>query len=205
MRLLIIVALFSCRPFAIEAEERRGPAECADVLPDSRNTNYTPADPVKGNDLNDIQDLLIELFAEKRVPIPAAAFMSEVVGAKGVFNDGERWIVGADGAVQAIHGLALPVGSVVTHVEFHYRRGSAGNLTGKLSRIATNGATGTSADIASETDAVADSAYHTNDVEINHEIAAGYLYWLRFTGSAAAWGGGAEFIGATLYYKPGTP
>ena len=53
--------------------------------------------------------------------------MSEVVGAKGRFFDGERWILDvgelADDTVQAIFGLTLPVGTKIEHVQFHYRRG----------------------------------------------------------------------------------
>ena len=70
-----------------------------------------------------------------------------------------------------------------------------------LERMAVGAASGGSALVAGETDSATDGALVTNDVPaIDHPLAVGYVYWLRFSGNAAAWGAGAEFIGATVYY-----
>lgn len=146
------------------------------------------------------------LAAEREIWIAAVSFQSIVVGAKGQFNDGERWIVDVDSTVQCHYGLQLPAGTTITHVQFHYRRGTAGNLSMNLERMAVGAASGGSALVDGETDNATDGALVTNDVDaINHELAVGYVYWLRFSGSAAAWAGAAEFIGATIYYTPPAP
>lgn len=191
--ILALLAISACTPKEIDP--------MAGLLdrPPTRPRTYNDATPLDPNDMNEIFDANIALRDELEINIPAAAF-APVTGAVGDF-DGERW--NGPASSFGVHGLTLPVGAMITHVEFHYRRGTDGNLSGHFERMAVLGATGTSAILHTFNDAAVDGALHTHDLDTaDHEIATGFFYWLRYTGHADAWANGAEFIGATVYYYP---
>jgi hypothetical protein len=89
-------------------------------LPTSRNTTYTPASPIKSNDLNDIQDSIINLYAAADWrPLPPIGARFENCA----YNEPAGYVDCSSAPWSCAIPIVLPVGMQVRNVRV-YRFGN---------------------------------------------------------------------------------
>lgn len=152
-------------------------------LPASRNTTYSPSDPVKSADLNAIQDQIVGAkHPALSIALGAAAFLPKA-GGNASLGDGQ-WTFGAVSTLQGSASARIPVGTRITTIEWFYNRGGAGNITVNLRK--RNLRTGAAAaDIATNTDNTG-AALEAFLMTVNYTVEADYEVWLEVTCDNAA-------------------
>jgi hypothetical protein len=130
-------------------------------LPLTRNTSYSPTDPVKSADLNDLQDQVIALHQGRRVPKVELVPLLPVSVDVGSTNEEQAERVGLDVGSTVVFPLRLGIGDRIVGARLRFTKSAASqSLTFSVERSPW-GNTGTpwggitSTVIASDTEAAA--------------------------------------------------
>lgn len=157
------------------------------MLPTSRNTDYTPASPVKSADLNDLQDQIIALWSGKHGDvvgtISAAAPGIEAATTGAAVQTPVRWTFTSSGAIH--YPLPLRQGDRLKSITFA-RKGDGAADIGLADVIKTTAAgVDTVLETISVNNPAAAWADTTIDVDPDYTLAAGDTITLRITATAA--------------------
>lgn len=150
-------------------------------LPDSRNTTYTTVDPVRSNDLNDIQDCIIGAkHPDLEIAYHASDFQPD--GATAALDQNGYWLPSGVGFQYA--PIKLPVGTRILAAIFYYNVGGAGACTPKIRRLQLS--TGTISDVVAGVRDTTGAAIETQTLAANHTVVTGYAYFLEMKHENAA-------------------
>lgn len=108
-------------------------------LPDSRNTTYTPSDPIKSVDLNELQDCIVN-HAHGDLVVVVGAIEGADIGASGTFNENPLyWKAGVSVDLLTIP-LPLKVGDQLKSITHVHWSGGAGSKEFEVYKQTSTGA-----------------------------------------------------------------